>query len=49
MILLDTDHPSVLADRRATGNPALVRRLEAAQEPLGIPVVAAEEQCQDRR
>jgi tRNA(fMet)-specific endonuclease VapC len=45
MILLDTDHLSVLTDRRATGNSALVRRLELAEEPLAIPIVAAEEQC----
>jgi len=45
MILLDTDHLSVLTDRRATGNAALVRRLELAAEPLAIPIVAVEEQC----
>jgi tRNA(fMet)-specific endonuclease VapC len=45
MILLDTDHLSVVADQRAGGNPALVRRLELAREPLAIPVVAVEEQC----
>ena len=46
MILLDTDHLSVLADRRAAGNAALVRRLELAAEPLAVPIVAVEEQCQ---
>jgi tRNA(fMet)-specific endonuclease VapC len=46
MILLDTDHLSVLTDRRAAGNAALVRRLELAAEPLAIPIVAAQEQCQ---
>jgi len=45
MILLDTDHLSVLTDRRAAGNVALVRRLERAEEPLAIPIVAVEEQC----
>ncbi|HVS38704.1 MAG TPA: PIN domain-containing protein [Gemmataceae bacterium] len=45
MILLDTDHLSVLTDRRATGNAALVRRLNLAAEPLAIPIVAVEEQC----
>ena len=45
MILLDTDHLSVLTDRRAAGNAALVRRLERAEEPLAIPIVAVEEQC----
>lgn len=36
MILLDTDHLSVLTDRRAAEHAALVRRLEKAGEPLGI-------------
>jgi tRNA(fMet)-specific endonuclease VapC len=45
MILLDTDHLSVLTDRRATGHAVLLRRLEAAEEVLGIPIVAVEEQC----
>lgn len=45
MILLDTDHLSVLTDRRAVGNAALVRRLELAEEPLALPIVAVEEQC----
>jgi tRNA(fMet)-specific endonuclease VapC len=45
MILIDTDHLSVLTDRRAAGNAALVRRLEMAGEPLAIPIVAVEEQC----
>jgi tRNA(fMet)-specific endonuclease VapC len=45
MILLDTDHLSVLADRRSAGNATLVRRLELAAEPLAIPIVAVEEQC----
>jgi hypothetical protein len=37
MILLDTDHLSVLTDQRAAGNAALFQRLESAQEPLAIP------------
>jgi tRNA(fMet)-specific endonuclease VapC len=45
MILLDTDHLSVLTVRRAAGNAALVERLERAAEPLAIPIVAVEEQC----
>lgn len=45
MILLDTDRLSVLTDRRATGNAALVQRLELANEALAIPIVAVEEQC----
>jgi hypothetical protein len=39
MILLDTDYLSVLTDRRAAGNAALVRRLELVAEPLAIPIV----------
>ncbi len=38
MILLDTDHLSVLTDNRATGNAALVERLELAAEPLIVPI-----------
>ena len=45
MILLDTDHLSVLTDRRAAGHAALVRRLEQTGEPFAIPIVAVEEQC----
>src|SRR4026207_1820775 len=45
MILLDTDHLTVLTDARATGNAPLVERLELANETLGIPIVAVEEQC----
>jgi tRNA(fMet)-specific endonuclease VapC len=45
MILLDTDHLSVLTDRRGAGHAALVRRLEQVAEPLAIPIVAVEEQC----
>jgi tRNA(fMet)-specific endonuclease VapC len=45
MILLDTDHLSVLTDHRAAGNAGLVRRLELSAEPLAIPIVAVEEQC----
>jgi hypothetical protein len=45
MILIDTDHLTVLTDRRATGHSALIRRLESVEEPLAIPIVAVEEQC----
>ena len=46
MILLDTDHLSILTNARATGHTALVKRIDAAAaEDFGIPVVAAEEQC----
>ena len=45
MTLLDTDHLSVLTDRRAAGNAALVRRLDLAGDPPAVPIVAVEEQC----
>ncbi len=45
MILVDTDHLTVLTNRRAASNAALVRRLELAAEPLALPIVAVEEQC----
>jgi len=46
MILLDTDHLSVLTNTRACAYQALLERIEAAEpEGLGVPVVAAEEQC----
>jgi tRNA(fMet)-specific endonuclease VapC len=46
MILLDTDHLSILTNARATEHAALVQRIDdAAAEDFGVPVVAAEEQC----
>jgi tRNA(fMet)-specific endonuclease VapC len=43
MILLDTDHLSILANRNATGHAALLSRLEAAGDSLGVPVICVEE------
>ncbi len=46
MILLDTDHLSVLSDSRVSGHAALMGRVRATRtEVFGIPVIAAEEQC----
>jgi tRNA(fMet)-specific endonuclease VapC len=45
MIFLDTDHLSILANRNASGHIALARRLQAANEPIAIPIICAEEQC----
>jgi len=45
MTLLETDHLSVLTDRRAAGNATLVRRLDLAGDPPAIPIVAVEVQC----
>src|SRR5262249_17877998 len=44
MILLDTDHLSVLTDRRAARNPALVRRPGRAEAPPPLPTAVVEEQ-----
>jgi tRNA(fMet)-specific endonuclease VapC len=45
MILLDTDHLSILVNRNATGHAALVSRLENSGDSLGVPVICVEEQC----
>jgi tRNA(fMet)-specific endonuclease VapC len=44
MILLDTDHFSVLTDRRHAQHARLVARLSEGDEPVAIPVIAVEEQ-----
>ena len=44
MILLDTDHFSVLADARHSRHSELVAKLSANDQMIGIPVVAIEEQ-----
>jgi tRNA(fMet)-specific endonuclease VapC len=49
MIFLDTDHLSILANRNASGHIALARRLEAANEPIAVPIICAEEQCKGWR
>jgi tRNA(fMet)-specific endonuclease VapC len=46
MIFLDTDHLTILTNRNATGHAALVHRLQTANEPVAIPIISAEEQCQ---
>jgi tRNA(fMet)-specific endonuclease VapC len=46
MILLDTDHLSILTNARASAQKALIEKIEAvATEHFGVPVVAADEQC----
>jgi tRNA(fMet)-specific endonuclease VapC len=46
MILLDTDHLSILVNARASAHRALLERIEAAAtEAFAVPIVAAEEQC----
>ena len=44
MILLDTDHFSVLADARHSQHAQLVDRLESADDAVLIPVVSVAEQ-----
>ncbi len=44
MILLDTDHFSVLVDARHARHLELVAKLSAVGEIVGIPVIAVEEQ-----
>lgn len=44
MILLDTDHFSVLTDARHARHARLAARLLAIDEPVAIPVIAVEEQ-----
>jgi tRNA(fMet)-specific endonuclease VapC len=45
MILLDTDHLSVLVNRKAAGHASLQGRLKSSQEPVSLPVISVEEQC----
>jgi tRNA(fMet)-specific endonuclease VapC len=44
MILLDTDHFSVVTDARHSLHGSLVERLETSGEPLAIPIVSVEVQ-----
>src|SRR5687768_1411436 len=44
MILLDTDHFSVLTDERHTLHQALIARLTTSGDQTGVPVVSVEEQ-----
>jgi tRNA(fMet)-specific endonuclease VapC len=45
LILLDTDHLSVLANVRASGHMRLQEKLAAATDVSALPVVSVEEQC----
>jgi predicted nucleic acid-binding protein len=44
MILIDTDHLSVLTEPRHALRAALMNKLASAAEPVGIPIVVVEEQ-----
>lgn len=43
MILVDTDHISVLTDPRHVLQAGLVEKIQAAGEPVAIPIVVVEE------
>jgi tRNA(fMet)-specific endonuclease VapC len=45
VILLDTDHLSVLVNRRAEAHARLLERLLAAADSAALPVISVEEQC----
>lgn len=46
MILVDTDHLTLLTNARAAAHEALLERLYAAPpQIIGVPIIAAEEQC----
>lgn len=44
MILLDTDHVSVLLDERDRRHVSLTQRIRAANDTLAVPIVGIEEQ-----
>jgi tRNA(fMet)-specific endonuclease VapC len=44
VILLDSDHASVLAESRSRLRSQLVSRIEQAAEPIALPIAVAEEQ-----
>jgi tRNA(fMet)-specific endonuclease VapC len=45
LILLDTDHLSIVTNRNATEHSNLLERLETSGDSLGVPVICLEEQC----
>jgi tRNA(fMet)-specific endonuclease VapC len=45
MILLDTDHLSIVTNPRAAGHEVLFNRLNKCTEALAVPVICVEEQC----
>jgi hypothetical protein len=44
MILLDSDHVSVLVDPRHSGRANLLVRLDAANDEIALPIPVVEEQ-----
>jgi tRNA(fMet)-specific endonuclease VapC len=46
VILIDTDHLSVLSNRRSAAHASLVRRMTSSpDQEFAIPVICVEEQC----
>ena len=45
MILLDTDHLSIVTNPHAAGHGTLFGRLDHSNESLAVPVISVEEQC----
>lgn len=45
MIFLDTDHLSILTNRKAAGHTSLYQRLDECAESLAVPIICVEEQC----
>jgi tRNA(fMet)-specific endonuclease VapC len=46
VILIDTDHLSVLSNRRSTAHETLVQRMTSSpDQEFAIPVICVEEQC----
>jgi tRNA(fMet)-specific endonuclease VapC len=45
MILLDTDHLSVVINSRSPAHADLIARLEHTPESYAVPVICVEEQC----
>jgi hypothetical protein len=45
MILLDSDHVSVLAHMRHSLHEPFVQRLTSVSEPVAVPVVACRRMC----
>ena len=43
MILLDTDHLSILVNRQAAAHATLMARLDSTADSLAVPMVCLEE------
>ena len=45
MILLDSDHLSIVINRQSSARSALATRLRSADDFVAVPVICVEEQC----